>query len=95
MELASRANFSDHYLHYATFVGNDESTAISKLHKEVSQDIEKWSDIVQVKRSLGKILYDNCKNECSSLKRISPICRPASYIVSTKTRTIPSLWQNY
>ena len=43
---------------YSTFVGDDDSSAICKLRKEVSEDIEKWSDVGHAKRSLGKLLYE-------------------------------------
>ena len=67
---------------YSTFVGDDDSSAICKLRKEVSEDIEKWSDVVHAKRSLGKHLYEVRKQHSElTEKNISHVQTCFSYAV--------------
>ena len=41
----------------SVLVGDDDSSTISKVRKNVEHEIEKWSDVVHTKRSFGSSLY--------------------------------------
>ena len=41
----------------SVLVGDDDSSSISKVRKNVEHEIEKWSDVVHAKRSFGSSLY--------------------------------------
>ena len=43
---------------FSTYVGDDDTTALSHLTKNVPYDVEKWSDIVHPKRWLTTRLYN-------------------------------------
>ena len=39
-------------------VGDDDSTAVSKVRSEVDERVEKWSDVNHAKKNLGKKLHE-------------------------------------
>ena len=41
----------------SVLVGDDDSSTISKVRKNVEHKVEKWSDVVHAKRSFGSSLY--------------------------------------
>ena len=41
----------------SVLVGDDDSSTISKVRKNVEHEVEKWSDVVHTKRSFGSSLY--------------------------------------
>ena len=41
----------------SVLVGDDDSSSISKVRKNVEHEVEKWSDVVHTKRSFGSSLY--------------------------------------
>lgn len=41
----------------SVLVGDDDSSTISKVRKNVEHEVEKWSDVVHAKRSFGSSLY--------------------------------------
>ena len=41
----------------SVLVGDDDSSTISKVRKNVEHEVEKWSDVVHNKRSFGSSLY--------------------------------------
>ena len=41
----------------SVLVGDDDSSTISKVRKNVEHEVEKWSDVVRTKRSFGSSLY--------------------------------------
>ena len=58
VELATTAKEGDSGVKISVVIGDEDSSAIARLHREVDDTIEKWSDVVHVKRSLGSRLYD-------------------------------------
>ncbi|PFX19079.1 hypothetical protein AWC38_SpisGene16524 [Stylophora pistillata] len=50
----------------SVLVGDDDSSTISKVRKNFEQEVEKWSDVVHAKRSLGSSLY-SIKTQYKSL----------------------------
>ena len=84
VQLASQARETTLDVSYSTFIGDDDACTISKLHKEVSADIEKWSDVVHAKRSLGKHLFelrDNTKERELTQTNIAHLQTCFSYAV--------------
>ena len=43
---------------YTSYVGDDDSTTLAELVKQVSYELHKFSDIIHIKRSLGTRLYN-------------------------------------
>ena len=41
----------------SVLVGDDDSSPISKVRRNVEHEVEKWSDVVHAKRSFGSSLY--------------------------------------
>ena len=41
----------------SVLVGDDDSSTISKVRKNVEHEVEKWSDVVHAKRSFSSSLY--------------------------------------
>ena len=41
----------------SVLVGDDDSSTISKVRQNVEHEVEKWSNVVHVKRSFGSSLY--------------------------------------
>ena len=41
----------------SVLVGDDDSSTISKVRRNVEHEVEKWSDVVHAKRSFGSSLY--------------------------------------
>ena len=41
----------------SVLVGDDDSSTISRVRKNVEHEVEKWSDVVHTKRSFGSSLY--------------------------------------
>ena len=44
-------------LYYFVLVGDDNSSTIRKVRKNVEHKVETWSDVVRAKRSFGSSLY--------------------------------------
>ncbi|CAB4015843.1 exonuclease R569, partial [Paramuricea clavata] len=51
-------NITKHNAKYATYTGDDDSTTESFLHAQVPYGIEKFSDIIHIKRSLTSRLHN-------------------------------------
>lgn len=64
-------NITKHNAKYATYTGDDDSTTESFLHAQVPYGIEKFSDIIHIKRSLTSRLHNLASmkkfQHCSSL----------------------------
>ena len=59
VQLAKEAKDGESGVEIRIVVGDEEdSSAIARLRKEVDEGIEKWSDVVHVKRPFGSRLYD-------------------------------------
>ena len=73
---------------FSVFVGDDDSTTLADIRNKVPYGVEKWSDIVHVKRSLNTRLYnlkDRFKgSNCSILspKVINYLTKCFSYCIN-------------
>ena len=64
-------NITKHNAKYSTYTGDDDSTTESFIHAQVPYGVEKFSDIIHIKRSLTSRLHNLSKMKrfpnCSSL----------------------------
>ncbi|XP_069116956.1 uncharacterized protein [Argopecten irradians] len=63
-----------------TVVGNEDATTISKLHKEISPDIEKRSDSNHLRKILGNELYTIKQTNQISAKTIKYLQKNFNYM---------------
>ena len=56
-----RNNTSKHGIKYSTYTGDDDSTTECYIHQQVPYGVEKFSDIIHIKRSLTTRLYNLSK----------------------------------
>jgi hypothetical protein len=63
-------NITKHNAKYSTYTGDDDSTTESFIHAQVPYGVEKFSDIIHIKRSLTGRLHNLSKMKrfpnCSS-----------------------------
>ena len=84
---------------FSVFVGDDDSTTLADIRNKVPYGVEKWSDIVHVKRSLNTRLYnlkDRFKgSNCSILspKVINYLTKCFSYCINKNVGDSESLKQ--
>ena len=66
-------NATKHNAKYSTYTGDDDSTTECYIHQQVPYGVEKFSDIIHIKRSLTTRLYNLSKSEkftkCSPLSQ--------------------------
>ena len=96
-ELWSKAPQSG--IKFSVYVGDDDSTTLATIKNKVPYGVEKWSDIVHVKRSLNTRLYnlkDRFKgSNCSilSAKVINYLTKCFSYCITQNVGDSESLKQ--
>ena len=67
----AQACTKNHNTQVSILVGDDNSSTIKKVRETVNHEVQKWSDVVHVKRSLGSALYSlqsrlTCKGSLSA-----------------------------
>ena len=56
-------NIKDNSFQISTLIGDDDSTTMAMVRKQVEHSVEKWSDTNHAKKSLGSRLYKLQKQE--------------------------------
>ena len=46
------------FLYFSSYVGDDDSTTLAELVKQTPYKLQKYSDIIHIKRSLSTRLYN-------------------------------------
>ena len=58
VETVKKVNSSDAMVRVSVLVGDDDSSAISQVRREVDPSIQKWSDVNHAKKGLGNRLFE-------------------------------------
>jgi len=87
---------SQHHGQVNILVGDGDSSTIKKVRESVTHDVEKWSDIVDAKRSFGTSLYTLQKHYKGilSIKVINYLLTCFGYALSQNKGNVQGLQKN-
>ena len=74
VETVKKVNSSDAMVRVSVLVGDDDSSAISQVRREVDPSIQKWSDVNHAKKGLGNRLFELEEKPQGAVRNRHQVC---------------------